>query len=171
MSKKRPVVVSGDLCVIQLTQGKKSICDARFYCLVSRFNWYAHKNHRDNWYAVTNHKGRHLPLQRLILGAKSGLEIDHINGDGLDNRVANLRKCFHDENTRNTRLRCDNTSGYKGVSFDVTKGLWAARIHYKNKKYNLGTYKNKDEAARAYKKAAIELHGKFVNRCVTEYAN
>ena len=55
--------------------------------------------------------------------------IDHINWDGTDNRISNLRSCSYQENSRNCRLSTSNTSGYCGVYFNKRLGRWVAVIH------------------------------------------
>jgi hypothetical protein len=61
-------------------------------------------------------KGRKVSLHRVLMGAKRGDEVDHINGNKLDNRKENLRLCTHIENMHNMKIRADNSSGVKGVS-------------------------------------------------------
>jgi hypothetical protein len=89
-------------------------------------------------------------------------DIDHINGDGGDNRIANLREATMSQNLMNTKTRTDNTSGFKGVSKDNRRGRWEAYVHKDGKKKSLGSYKTKEEAARAYVAAATAMHGEFV---------
>ena len=84
-------------------------------------------------------------------------EIDHINGDGLDNRIENLRPCTRNENLRN-RGTWSNT-GYKGVK--KSKKKYVAQIIINKKNIFLGTYITPQEAAKAYDKAAIQHFGEF----------
>lgn len=97
-------------------------------------------------------------MHRFLIGAK-GEFVDHINGDGLDNRKSNLRLCSNAQNVQNTGLTRANTSGYKGIR--LRNGRWDSRITCLNKTYHLGVFSTKEEAARAYNAAAIELHGEF----------
>jgi hypothetical protein len=89
--------------------------------------------------------------------------IDHINGDKLDNRMANLRVASNRENCLNSKTRKNNTSGYKGVSFMKRDGTWTARISANGKYKHLGYFKTAEEAHAAYCSAAIQYHGEFAN--------
>ncbi len=88
--------------------------------------------------------------------------VDHINGDGLDNRRRNLREATHALNMRNKRLYRNNTSGFKGVFRNTEKGrAWGARIRLDGRTRRLGNYDTPEDAARAYDAAARKLFGEF----------
>lgn len=103
-------------------------------------------------------------LHRWILsyGSKKLKTIDHIDGDKLNNSRCNLRQCSQAENSRNTKLAKNNSSGFKGVSLDVN-GKWRARIWINRKEIRIGTFDNIADAASAYDKAALEIHGDFAS--------
>ena len=84
-------------------------------------------------------------------------QIDHINGDGCDNRIDNLRDVTHLENCRNVRLMSHNTSGCSGVCFDKSKGKWRAAMYIDNGKVHLGTFTEKSDAIKARKSAEKEM--------------
>lgn len=87
--------------------------------------------------------------------------IDHINGIRTDNRLENLRECTIAENNRNNGPMITNTSGYKGV-FTATKGRsWFAQISVNGSQHYLGSFTTKEDAAAAYDRAAVYLHGAF----------
>jgi hypothetical protein len=88
------------------------------------------------------------------------MEVDHINGDGLDNRLENLRVCRHADNLRNGRMRPNNTSGFRGVTVGKC-GRWRAQIAINGKQIVLGEYFDKIEAAMAYDWAALRASGTF----------
>lgn len=88
--------------------------------------------------------------------------IDHINKDRDDNRFGNLRKATNSQNQANA-FWSTNTSGFKGVSWQPSRGKWIAMITVDNKKKNLGRYNTRAEAAKAYRRAAIEAWGEFAN--------
>ena len=101
----------------------------------------------------------------MLYGAWPAQEIDHINGNPHDNRLANLREASHAENLRNTKLRADNSSGFKGVrrmkSRGKLRGRWIARIRKDGKETHLGCFASAAEAHTAYCIAANELFGEF----------
>lgn len=100
-------------------------------------------------------------LHRIIMKASDNMVVDHIDGNPLNNRKSNLRICTRPENSRNQRIRNDNTSKYKGVSLDKSRKKWLGYIGVNGKKTYLGSYNTKEDAAKAYNEAAIKYHGEF----------
>ena len=96
-----------------------------------------------------------------ILGDCDGREIDHINGDKLDNRRSNLRFCTRSQNSMNHVLQSNNTSGYKGVWLRATTHHWQAEIMINQKHIRLGAFLSAEDAARAYDRAARKYFGEF----------
>lgn len=94
-------------------------------------------------------------MHRVIMDCPKDMQVDHINGNRLDNRKQNLRICTHQQNRMNTGLRSDNHSGYKGV--DVWQGKWRARIRDRT----IGYFKSLEEAIEAYNAEAIKEYGDF----------
>lgn len=88
-------------------------------------------------------------------------EIDHIDGNPANNSILNLRKCTRAENCRNTKIKCNASSNYKGIYFDKRRLLWIAEIRTdKGKKY-LGQFSCEHVAGLAYQIASINYHGDF----------
>ena len=87
--------------------------------------------------------------------------VDHIDGDRKNNALSNLRWCTHAENQWNRGKQRNNTSEFKGVSFDKAAGKWKAQIGLDGKNEHLGYFYTPEKAAAAYEKAARELHGEF----------
>jgi len=96
-------------------------------------------------------------LHRLIIGAKPGEVVDHINGNGLDNRRSNLRICSVGQNRQRGVEFKRGASGYRGVH--KRRDRWKAQIWHENKNIYLGTFISKQDAARAYDAKAKELFG------------
>lgn len=88
-------------------------------------------------------------------------EIDHVNGVRSDNRLTNLREATPSQNQANKRIRKDNTSGVKGVTWDKSRGKWLASIHINGKRLGLGRHQTLEQAARAYEAAASLHFGEF----------
>ena len=88
--------------------------------------------------------------------------IDHINGDKLDNRIENLRAATVGQNQHNRKTNANNTSGYKGVSWNKAQKKWVARITLERKNIHLGYFANVEEAAEVVRKAREELDRKSV---------
>ncbi len=83
-------------------------------------------------------------------------EIDHIDRNGMNNRIANLREVTKSENHQNTNLRSNNTSGFKGVSMNA--GKWQVNIHVRGKNFGLGRFAHLEDAAAAYAAGAAKYH-------------
>lgn len=100
-------------------------------------------------------------LHRHLLNAPAHLQVDHINGNSLDNRQANLRLCTRLDNCRNRAKRFDSTSPYKGVLWNKQNKNWRVRIRVNWKPIEVGSFKTAEEAARAYNEAAVKYYGEF----------
>lgn len=88
-------------------------------------------------------------------------EIDHINGEKSDNRLANLRPVTRSQNRMNCGAYANNVAGVRGVSWNARQKKWKAQIQRDGRKYGLGCFASRDEAADAYRSASRRLHGEF----------
>jgi hypothetical protein len=151
---------------IALTQGQIAVIDDEDWPLISTYKWFALHN-GGNWYARTtrrNETGRKtvISMHRLLLGLPSGKEVDHRDGNGLNNRRQNLRTATSLQNNQNQRhMKPRNTSGFKGVSFHKQCKTWRADIRKDGKLIYLGLFPTKASAAQAYDDAARQLFGEF----------
>jgi len=150
---------------IQLTSGDYAIIDDELYDELSKITWML----GNRGYAYMKkylgkidgkYKYKTILMHRYIMGVKTGKQLDHINGNRLDNRCSNLRFCNQKENMANSRKPSTNTSGYKGVTWDRQRSKWVAYI-YRGKSINLGGFTTKEEAHLAYIDAAKRYSGKF----------
>lgn len=95
----------------------------------------------------------------LVHGSWPLANIDHADGDGLNNRISNLREATRSENAGNSSRRSDNVSGVKGVC--LHNGKWIAQIKVAGKNHRLGSFDSVEAAASAYKAAAVKYFGDF----------
>ena len=148
---------------IPLSQGKVAIVDAQDFERLARFKWFANRNSGIFYARRTisiNGRKTVILMHRYILGLKPGdLQVDHRDGDGLNNTRANLRLATRSENQRNCGKRSKNTSGYKGVS--KRRQTWMVQIGLHGKKYHLGAFSSPIDAAFVYDAAALKMHGEF----------
>jgi len=172
---------------IPLTQGCFAIVDPQDYPLLSRYKWrlcrtkgknvlYAERSiclpsgkysrilmHRqifENLLLASSTKNPKPRTQNYPRYLSDSYVIDHINGNGLDNRRANLRLATVAQNAWNSKKR-NPRSGYKGVWFAADKGLWRASIVCHGRRIHLGYFKDKMAAARAYDAAARKYYKEF----------
>lgn len=103
-------------------------------------------------------------LHRFIMNNPDGLFVDHINGNGLDNRRSNLRLATNAQNLMNRGASCVSASGYKGVSWDKLNQSWKVALHANKKYYFLGRFKSLPDAILAHSKGAKKFHGEFAWR-------
>jgi hypothetical protein len=107
------------------------------------------------------YKAHHIVWSMHNLEIPDGFVLDHINGDPADNRIENLRLASRQQNNCNAKLRCDNTSGVKGVSWYKKSSKWIGQIQHAGRKIHVGLFESVDEAATAVSKVRALLHGEF----------
>lgn len=152
------------MSTVPLTQGYCALVDdADFDRVMAAGPWQATPSRGGRVYAqrhVRRRDGRKTS-QKLHTFLTGWPEVDHRNGDGLNNRRENLRRVSRTQNNANARLRKDSTSGFKGVSWQKRDRTWYARIVVSGQRRFLGCFRTAEEAARAYDAAARELFGEF----------
>ena len=142
--------------------GVFAICDWKDYETVKNFKWNtSSRQSRTQWVWAHDPKNadinrRKVAMHNLIMCPPEGLYVDHINGNGLDNRRSNLRIVTKQQNTFNSAHK-GGTSKYKGVCLEKESGMWKAYITKDGKKKSIGRFALEDDAARAYDKEAISL--------------
>lgn len=145
---------------IRLTQGYDTVVDDEDYEWLFGIKWHVDKGYSN--YARGYVNGNPVRMHRLILGLTDPkIQADHVNRDTLDNQRKNLRVANPSQNSSNQGIRSDNLSGYTGVYKRKGRSLWEAEVWKTGKKYHLGSFDNIVEAALAYDKAVVELHGAF----------
>lgn len=146
-------------------KGYKILIDIEDIPIFEKYNWYVNSADKIRYYVVAkvynNGKVKNIKLHRIIMNAPTNLYIDHINGNGLDNRRCNLRLCTNQQNQGNSRKRKKTSSIFKGVSWQKDKKKWRATITFNAKQLFLGLYNNEILAANAYDTKALELFGEF----------
>jgi len=137
--------------------GLEALIDADDLALVGGRKWWRSSHHRTCVYAYTMDGRKTLRMHRLIMGAKKGQNVDHINGDGLDNRKSNLRFCTIEQNKANMRPR--SWRGLKGV--EASKGGFRGSINVRGVRHRMATRAHWFEAAVDHDRMAVEAHGEF----------
>lgn len=138
--------------------------------LLENYNWQVLKCNCDIKYLVRSDystgKKKLILFHRAINNCPDNLQVDHLDHNGLNNRLINLRNVNHQENHRNRSKRSDNTSGYIGISFSKKSKKWQAEIMVNGKRKWLGYFKCPKQAAIAYNKEAVK-HG-YLNLNIIE---
>jgi hypothetical protein len=154
---------------IPLTRGQVVIVDAEDFEWLSQYKWQARWDKcKKGYYAGTGRlilKSFNTTLMhRLIMGAKKGEIVDHIDGNGLNNRKSNLRIVTFTENAINHRIRSDNTSSVTGVRLRKDTNRWYAFISVNNKETFLGSFIKFEDAVEARRNAEKEHYGDFIRK-------
>jgi hypothetical protein len=154
---------------IPLTRGLEAIVDDEDYPELAKHRWLAMRSGKSAltgepyFYAMRSEwidgKQKATLMHRQIMCAPKGLEVDHANGDRLDNRKGNLRLATRAQNRVNSLGTTQ--SGYKGVYQNKNEKTYFSFINRQGKRHYVGCFKTADEAAAAYNQAAQELHGEF----------
>ncbi|SRR6266566_1065670 len=156
---------------VPLTHGQTAVVDGEHAKAFSGHNWYAKKTSKYGVYyawtqmydgTVRKQVYMHRYIWEYVVGnIPKGMEIDHINGNGLDNRIENLRVVTRRQNTQNNRARREykTSSIFPGVYWHNKSGRWIPAIFVGNKNYYLGSFESEWEASEAYQKALARFEG------------
>ena len=141
---------------IKLTRGKSTWIDDEDLHLISKHTWHATQR-RDGkgWYAKTTGGTR---MHRLLMGVWDARVVDHISGDGLDNRRSNLRVGTQSQNCVNRKT----TPGKNLRGTRLKKGRWQSYIKYQGKQRSLGYFETEEQAHLVYVQEAAKLHGHWM---------
>jgi hypothetical protein len=131
--------------------------------MLSQHSWRIKKDIREGSYPrpIARVGSKIIKLHRLIMEAQPGEQIDHRNGDTLDNQKHNLRRCNSCQNAQNSKRKIGNKSGYKGVHWQKDKAKWRAEIWAFKTRYHLGYFSSLFDAAFARKEAELTYHKEF----------
>ncbi len=145
---------------IPLSQGYVALVDDEDFEQVNQFKWRASKR-SNTLYAQTDVQFNgwviKIYMHKLVMPCHS--QLDHKNGNGLDNRKSNLRPATNSQNSFNRKKSPNTSSKFKGVW--LAYGKWSSKIRCNGKGYWLGTWENEVDAAKAYNEAAKRLFGEF----------
>lgn len=143
-----------------LTQGKTTLVDVEDFEYLNQYKWYCSFSGK-KYYVKRAINNKYIYMHRQIMNPPVNMQIDHINGNSLDNRKNNLRICTNAQNTKNRKASKNNTSGYKRVHWDKHTNKWIAGITINRKTKYLGCFNVKEDAAKAYNEAAIKHYKEF----------
>jgi hypothetical protein len=170
----RPIifVIGPSISYVELTNDRFALIDLEDAEEVGRFNWAATSPGKGRMPYATRYRrineeggmGR-VAMQTCILKPHPWLVADHINGNTLDNRKsANLRAVNRFQNAQNSKLFCNNKSGYRGVSWYPSRAVWVVRITRRGVSRFVGYFKELEDAASAAELEATDRHGSFRRR-------
>lgn len=166
--KRNPVTQPSDTSYryIPLTRNQIAIVDTEDFEELNEFNWHAHwSDDAKTFYAVRTPlvweecPREEISMHREIIGCLDGEEADHIDGDGLNNRRQNLRKCTHAQNTKNKQIR----SGKQFIGIQKRGRKWMFEVMHDGKRTTGFGFITPEDAARARDAVAIKVHGEFAS--------
>jgi len=156
--------------LIELTQGRVAIVDDEDFGWLSKWKWHYHRDKaKRNGYAERtacnrNHRQTilmHVAILKRRKLWKSGIQVDHINTCGCDNRKENLRLATRSGQTANIGCRSNNSSGVTGVYWRKDRSKWCAYIRIDKKKKHLGNFNKMKDAVAARYQAEIKHFGEY----------
>lgn len=150
---------------IPLTHGAVALVDDADYELLSQWRWHVSTNGYARAMIKDAGAFRGVYMHRLIMGMakEDKRQIDHVDRQKTNNQRSNLRICTHRQNHYNIGVRRDNAVGLKGVSWSASNRKWVSSIKVDGEQKWLGSFETPEQAHAAYRSAAVEYHGEFVN--------
>jgi hypothetical protein len=162
-----PLQVNSGMKTIQLTQGQVAAVDDDLFEELNKHKWYAAREGK-TFYAQRGVGPRAsrktLSMHREVFRLRGELipiTVDHVDRDGVNNVRSNLRAATKGEQAFNRGRQNNNSSGFIGVSWASRESKWRATISLKGARYSLGYFHAPQDAAKAYNRAATELHGEY----------
>lgn len=147
--------------LIYLYGGKVTVVDEEDYEELSKYKWSLTSNGYAKRTECNNIGRKTVRMHRQIMKVNENQELDHINGDKLDNRKGNLRIVTHGQNMFNKKRYANASSKYKGVRFYNVTNKWISRIGINRERIHIGYYATEEAAAKAYNNKAKELFGEY----------
>jgi hypothetical protein len=149
---------------IPLTKGKVALVDDWHYQYLMQWKWCSSPGYAERRISragrCSNCYMHRVVAERMGLGVSEG-QIDHIDGNKLNNQESNLRIATGRQNHANVPRYCNNKSGFKGVHWNRAAKKWQAQIRANEVRHHLGYFSDKIDAAEAYNKAAVKYFGEF----------
>ncbi len=153
---------------IPLTKGQFALVDDEDFEFLNQWKWHASVR-GELFYACRNRSLKEkmghmlIYMHRVIINLDRGdkTQIDHKDGNGLNNQRDNLRTCTPSQNRINRIAPTNSTSGLRGVTWSKGRKKWVAQIKIDKKTVNLGGFTSKEDAHQEYIKAAKTYHGEF----------
>jgi len=151
---------------IKLSRGRIALVDDNDFGRINAHKWHLN-NPRHCCYAERNVPMKNgngftaMRMHREIMNAPDGMEVDHIDGNGLNNQKSNLRLCTHSQNQANRKMQKNNRSGFRGVSWRKRERRWAAVVSIDGKRRYLGYFISIYDAAKARDNVVASHFGDF----------
>lgn len=150
---------------IMLTQGMEAIITTDIYPIIKDYRWYASRS-KNTFYAISNmcgcgDKNKLVKMHQLILPTMGNKQVDHVDGNGLNNTTTNLRLVTPSQNLMNRGIQSNNKSGHTGVCWYKGKNKWIVNIKVENKSIHLGYFTSKEDAIATRKEAEHKYFKEF----------